>query len=374
MLRIAVRNLLHDRMRLAAALLGVSFSVVLVTFQVGLLHRFLKNASAIIDHAGAPIWITSPSVANFEYGALLSEGIYEQARAAPGVARVERLVFTFARFRMPTGSFEGVQLLGLDLNEGSRLPWEFSAGSREELRAPEAIAIDDTDLLKLGHPRLGEYVEVNDRRAKVVAMTHDHRSLIASPFVFTSLANSYRLASRIKEGEFTYLLVTPRDGADVDEVLAGLRRIPRVDVLTASALARRSQTYWVFRTGAGFAIGFSTVLGFVVGTVIVGQTIYSSTLDRLMEFGTLKAIGAANGHLYRLIVAQALLYAGAGYLLGMAASFPVARLSGQVGAPILITPELIGGMFVATCVMCVGASFLSIVKVTRLEPGMVFKA
>lgn len=374
MLRIAVRNLLHDRMRLAAALTGVAFAVVLVTFQFGLLHRFLRDASAIIDRAGGPIWITSPNVTNFEYGSILGERVYTQALAVPGVARVERIAFVFARLRMPSGSYEGCQLIGLDLAKGSRIPWAFSAGSREDLRQPEAISVDDTDLEKLGRPRLGEYIEIDGTRGRISAITHQHRSFIASPFIFTSLENAYRLSRRLLPGEFTYLVVTPAPGVDMETVLAGLRQIPGIDPLRTRDLAARSQNYWIFRTGAGFAIGFSTLLGFVVGTVIVGQTIYSSTMDRLKEFGTLKAIGASNGDLYRLIFAQALIYAGAGYALGMVASIGVHRLAMEVGSPIHVSPLLVVAMLFVTAAMCIAASFLSIVRITRLEPAMVFKA
>ncbi len=373
MLLIAIRNLLHDRMRLAAALAGVAFSVVLVTFQVGLLHRFLRDASSLVDRSGAPIWITSPLVTNFEYGSILEERVYYQALAVEDVARVERLVFVFGKIRMPSGAYEGIQLVGLDLTKHPAIPWAFAAGSVEDLRGPEAISIDDSDLEKLGRPERGEYLEVNDHRAKVVAITHEHRSFIASPFVFTSLENSYRFSSRVEPGAFTYLLVTPKPGAR-DRAMAGLRKIPGVDILLAKELGDRSRSYWIFHTGAGFAIGLSTLLGFVVGTVIVGQTIYSSTIDRLKEFGTLKAIGAENGHLYRLIIAQALLYAAAGYVLGIGASGAVARLAASVGSPILISPALVAGMLLVTGAMCILASFISIARVTQLEPGMVFKA
>jgi putative ABC transport system permease protein len=374
MFLIAIRNLLHDRVRLAAALAGVAFSVVLVVFQVGLLNRFLRDASSLVDRSGAPIWITSPMVTNFEYGSILEERVYYQAMAVSGVAKAERLVFVFGKIRMPTGAYEGIQLVGLDLTKHPAMPWAFAAGSIDDLRDPEAISIDDTDFEKLGRPRLGEYLEINDRRAKVEAITHEHRSFIASPFVFTSLENSYRFSTRVEPGAFTYLLVTPERDADLERVMADLRKIPGVDVLLAKELGDRSRSYWIFHTGAGFAIGLSTLLGFVVGTVIVGQTIYSSTIDRLKEFGTLKAIGAANGHLYRLIIAQALLYAAGGYLLGMAASAGVARLAERVGSPILISPTLVAGMLAVTAGMCILASFMSIARVTKLEPGMVFKA
>jgi putative ABC transport system permease protein len=160
----------------------------------------------------------------------------------------------------------------------------------------------------------------------------------------------------------------------METLLAGLREIPGIDALRASTLAARSQAYWIFHTGAGFAIGLSTALGFVVGTVIVGQTIYSSTIDRLKEFGTLKAIGAANRDLYRLIFSQALIYAAAGYVLGMGASAGVARLSTTLGSPVTVSPALIAGMLFVTVAMCLLASFLSVARITRLEPAMVFKA
>ncbi len=373
MFRIAWKNILHDRVRMAAALLGIVFAVVLVTFQIGLLASFLKNACAIVENSKAPIWITAPSVANFEFAGLLRESLYYQAQAVPGVGRVERLVMTFVRFRRPNGSFEGAQMIGVDLENGTDLPWSFAAGSREDLRDPEGITFDSTDYEKLGKPRIGEYVELNDKRARIVAATHNARSFIASPFCFTSLESAYRYSDRIPDGSTSYLLVTPAAGWNPAHVVQNLKRLTGVDVLTAAELSSRSQRYWIFSTGAGFAIGLSTLLGLVVGTVIVGQTIYSSTVDRLKEFGTLKAIGAGNRHLYLVISYQALLYAAVGYVLGIIASLAVADGAAKAGTNILITPELLVGMFFLTAIMCIAASFLSIVRVTQLEPAMVFK-
>jgi len=374
MFRIALRNLLYDRMRMVAALTGVAFSVVLVTFQVGLFHRFIRGASAIIDEARAPLWITSPQVTNFEYGSLLDEKIYTQVLAIPGVGRAERLASLFAQVRLPSGAKEGIQVIGIDILKRPSIPWAFTAGSMDELRAPEAVTIDDTDFEKLGRPRLGEYLEINNRRARVVAVTHGHRSFITSPLFFMTLENAVRFMDRLQPGAFTYLLVTPEPGTPLEDVKAGLRRIPGIDVLEGRELAARSRSYWIFRTGAGFAIGLSAVLGFVVGMVIVGQTIYSSTMDRLKEFGTLKAIGADNGHLYRLIGIQALLYAVGGYILGMGASVGVAHLAAHLGSPIIISTPLVVAMFFITSAMCVLSSALSIARVVRLEPGMVFKS
>ena len=373
MFRIAWKNILHDRVRMFAALLGIVFAVVLVTFQIGLLWGFLKNAAAIIECAAAPLWVTPPSVANFEFPGALRESLYYQALAVPGVGGVERLIMTFVRIRKPDGSFEAAQLIGIDLAADTRLPPVFFRGSREDFRDPEAVSFDLSDYEKLGRPRIGEYVELNRKRARLAAVTQNMRSFIASPYLFTSLENVYRFPRTLPAGQVSYLLVTPATGWGIEDVARNLRRLRGVDVLTSAEFGRRSQAYWVFRTGAGLAIGLSTLLGFVVGTVIVGQTLYSSTMDRLKEFGTLKAIGAENPQLYRIITHQALIYAALGYLLGILASLGVVRLAASAGTYVLITAPLMAGMLFVTVGMCVLASLLSVVRVAKLEPAMVFK-
>jgi len=108
--------------------------------------------------------------------------------------------------------------------------------------------------------------------------------------------------------------------------------------------------------------------------VVVAQTIYATTMDHIREYGTLKAIGATNRHLYGVIVLQAVISAAIGYALGMTVSWFVVRGSEKGGAAILLPPEMAGGMLGLTVVMCVVAALVSIKKVTRLEPAIVFKA
>ena len=106
---------------------------------------------------------------------------------------------------------------------------------------------------------------------------------------------------------------------------------------------------------------------------IVAQTIYATTMDHLREYGTLKAMGATNAYLYKVIVQQAVASAVVGYVLAMAVSYFVVKGSQSGGAAILVPPTMVAGMFAVTVVMCVGAALVSINKVTRLDPAMVFK-
>jgi putative ABC transport system permease protein len=150
-------------------------------------------------------------------------------------------------------------------------------------------------------------------------------------------------------------------------------RLPDLDVYTREEFGRRTQNYWLFTTGAGVALLVAAVLGLVVGCVIVAQTIYATTVDHLRDFGTLKAIGASNRFVYGVILKQAGISALGGYAIGMAASFGVVWLSRMAGALILAPWQLTVAMLGLSLAMCAAASLVSIQKVLRLDPALVFK-
>jgi putative ABC transport system permease protein len=129
-------------------------------------------------------------------------------------------------------------------------------------------------------------------------------------------------------------------------------------------------------TGVGVGIGFSlmALLGFLVGVVIVGQTIYASTMEHLQEFGTLKAIGATNRNLLAVIVYQALANAILGYLIALATATLMQLSYERLGLNFVITFELQVTMFGVTLAMCLGSSILSVRKVFQIDPVVVFRA
>jgi putative ABC transport system permease protein len=129
----------------------------------------------------------------------------------------------------------------------------------------------------------------------------------------------------------------------------------------------------MFGTGAGITVLIAAVLGLLVGVVVVAQTIYSATVDHLREYGTLKAMGATNGYLYRVILTQAAISAVGGYGAGIAIALAASRASLAGTTAIIIEPPLAAALFVLTLVMCLAASLVSINKVTRLDPALVFK-
>ena len=149
-------------------------------------------------------------------------------------------------------------------------------------------------------------------------------------------------------------------------------KLPDSEVLTRAEFRTRSLNHWLFATGAGVALIGGAVLGLIVGTVIVAQTLYSSTKDHLPEFATLRALGSSSGYIHKVILAQAGLSALLGYALGMSIALTIVYLSEHTALPIVMTPGLAGLLLALTFAMCAISALSAIGKVMRIDPAMVF--
>lgn len=370
---LAVRNLIHDRVRLGATLVGVVFAVLLISIEIGLFLGFAATTSSLVDHAHADLWIMARGTRNVDQAAAISERKLYQALAVPGVRQAARLNVEFADFKRPDGGSASVLVVGFDPELGLGGPWNVVEGDIRNLRFPNTIMIDQLYREKLGVTRLGQIVEIGGRRAQVVGFTRGIRSFTQSPYVFTSTRSALEY-SRIRQDQTKYVLVSLAADAAPRAVKAELaRRLADVEVLATDEFSRRTQVYWMFTTGAGLALLAAAVMGLVVGVVVVSQTLYATTVDHLPEFATLRAIGASNRYIYGVIIRQALLSAIAGYAVGLSLTMGIIYLGRDAGPAIVLPRPMMIGMFALTVVMCVGAACFSIRKVMRLDPGMVFK-
>lgn len=369
--RLASRNLLQDRLRFGATVVGVVFSIVLVTVQMGLFLSFQRMVTIMIDHAPADLWIVPLGTKCFEDPSLLNERDRARALSVAGVTEAVPIVIGFTQWTVPTGGTTPVLVVGS--NAAGLRPWNVIEGNLDALDTPHAVAIDRTYFGRLGISRIGESTEIRDQRAKVVAITSGIRSFTTTPYVFTTLdqAQSYM---GISPDRLSYFLVHVAPGADIATVRARLlANLPKVEVLTPDEFRARSRSFWLFGTGAGAALFAGALLGVIVGTVIVSQTLYSSTKDHLNEFATLRAIGSSGGYIHKVIICQALLSAIIGFLLAATVSLVIVRLTVDTGLPIVMTPLLTSGLFALTILMCVVSAVAAIVQVLRVDPAIVFR-
>lgn len=372
-LTLAFRNLFHDRIRLAVTLVGILFSIVLVAVQLGLYLGASRIITANIDHAKADLWITIFGAKSFEDGGmLLTPRERHQALATPGVKAVIPLIVKFAEWRKPAGGSTRVVVVGTDAEDGGLEPWGLVRGSWQDIKAPEAVAVDRTYLSELGINGVGDTSQIANGRVRVRALTSGIRSFTQSPYAYTTL-NRARSLFGVGGEVATFYLVQLEPGADVKKVQQDLRgRLESAEVLTQQEFRDRSLRQWLFRTGAGVALIGGALLGSLVGTVIVAQTLYSSTKDHLSEFATLRALGSSSGYIHQVILAQAGISAVIGYVLGISIALVVLVLSKNTALPMVMTPGLAFWLFTLTVGMCAISALSAIVKVTKIDPATVF--
>ena len=372
-LTLAIKNLFHDRIRLAVTLVGILFSVVLVAVQLGLYFGARKMIVAMVENANAELWVMPFATKSFEEGGvLLKQGDRHAALAVPGVAGAVLVLVSFAEWRKPGGGSTTAIVVGSNPEDGGLRPWNVIAGSEATISEPGGVAVDRTYLSDLGVTAVGEVAQIEQSRVRVTAITDGIRSFTMAPFVFTTLARARTLVGAPQDG-FTYLLVKLAPGADEARVRTALQaRLPDQEILTKAEFRDRTLKQWLFSTGAGVALIGGALLGLLVGTVIVAQTLYSSTKDHLSEFATLRALGSTAGYIHRVILTQAAFSAILGYVLGMAIALIITSFSEATALPLEMTPWLAAGLFLITIGMCAVSAISAILKVTKIDPAMVF--
>jgi putative ABC transport system permease protein len=226
---------------------------------------------------------------------------------------------------------------------------------------------------KLGIERVGQVVEINGRRARVVGFTDGIRTFTQAPHVFADIKTARHLAG-FAEDQLNYLLVRAVPGQDHAALRDAIRaRVPEIDAHSRAEFARRSVLYWLVTTGAGFSLVISAALGLVVGIVVTAQTLYATTIDHLPEYATMRAMGAPARYLNGIILRQAAIAAGLGYAIGIAIAGLVVASARDSSAAMLMPWPLAAALGVATVAMCAAAALISIRKVMAIDPVSVFR-
>ncbi len=371
-LTLAMRNLFYDKVSLSVTIVGILFSVVLVAIQLGIYAGTSRIITSVIDNANGEIWISAYGTKSIEESGVLTGNERYTALSTPGVARVYPIVSAFSNWKKPDGASQLIVVVGTDVADDGLLPWNVTAGDLDALKLPDAVSADQTYFAYLGVTGMGSTAEINGQRVRVTLLTHGIRSFTTTPYIFTTLRQARKLQA-MPPRSASFYLVKLAPGADLSVVQSDLKaRLPDLDILTKAEIKQRSIAHWLFGTGAGIALIGGAILGTLVGTVIVAQTLYASTKDHLNEFATLRALGSSSGYIHRVILAQAGLSAVMGYVLGMAIALAVVVMSAGSELPIVMTPHLALALFALTVSMCAISALSAIVKVTRIDPAMVF--
>jgi putative ABC transport system permease protein len=374
MVDLARKILLYDKTRFLITVSGVAFAVTLVFVQVGLFQGLLFNASVTIENIDADLWVTARNTPNVDFSNTFPEMLVGRVRSIPGVARADNLIVWFARVSLPTGANENAVIYALEDFGRWGLPWHVLAGDPRDLRRGKYVILDDSARKRFGAFDVGDYREFSGQRLKIIGRTRAARSFTTNPIAFVDYRVAQSLSRQELHNRTAYILIKLAPGADPEAVRAAIRRrLPYNDVRTRDEWAARSRSYWTTSTGLGLNMAMTVFLGCLVGVVVVAQTLYTSTMEHLKEFATVKAIGGRDADLYRIIGKQAAIAAVFGFALGSALAYALRPAMAAIDLRLILTPGYAATVFAGTLVLCLGASAISFRKVAAIDPALVFR-
>ena len=374
MFSVALKIIFYDKVRSLITLAGVVFAVALIFAQIGIYLGLMETSSTIIDHTNGDIWITSKNSKNFDFSQPFPERKINQVLAADGVKGAEKLIVTWGVIKQKQGGTEQVEIVGYNPDTGIGGPWKMKTGHFRDVKNGNYAIVDESSMRRLGRFEIGDYREILNRRLKVVGTSEEVKSFTTAPIIFTSYKTAQNLGGYVGPDNTVFIIASVEDGYSDKEVINRLRRsLSNVDIYTKGEFSRKTKLYWTIETGVGLSFLITILISFLIGMLIVGQTIYNSTIEYLKEFGTLKAIGATNLNIYQIIFSEALINASIGYVIGLI--FTLLSIKIYDASEMVFTIKLWVALlvFFLSLIMCLSAAFFSVRKVRKIDPALLFR-
>ena len=369
----------REKTRLAVALAGIAFANILMFMQLGFLgalftsitipHKSLQGDLVIVQAQYETLF----SIRSFSRDRLLA------ALACPEVASVNPLSVAPAIWRNPvTRTGRAILVFGVS---PERPAFAAAVADLEPLKIPDRVLFDRASRPEYGPVALtyaaGERVvtELSDRQVEVEGLFSVGPSFAADGNIITSETTFSRLFPERSPGKIEVGLLTLKPGADplqVQRELAG-RLPPDVKVLTPASFAQLEADYWAGSTGIGFIFGLGTVVGFVVGAVIVYQILYADVADHLSEYATLKAMGYTDRYLFGVVVQEGLILAVLGFVPGVVLSLGLYVVAREATLfPIAMPFDRLVLVLVLTVGMCAASALIAARKLQAADPADIF--
>ncbi len=382
---IALKMLMGDKGKYLGIVMGLTFASLIMTQQPAIFLGIMARSYSFISDVGLPdIWVMDEKVQFVDDIKPLQDTELYRVRGISGVEWAMPMYKGLLKARLTDGTFQTCIVVGLDDATLIGGPPVMLEGKIEDLRRSDAVIVDiDGAIEKLGKPspipggkpvplKVGDTLELNDRRAIVVGIAKVTRTFQSQPVVYTTYTRATSYAPKERK-LLSFVLVKAKQGQDLAELTRRIRASTGLAAYTRAEFMTLTYQYFMRNTGIPINFGMSVLLGFIVGAAIAGQTFYNFTLENLRQFGVLKAMGTSNWTLLRMILLQAVLVGTIGYGLGvgLTALFGYAMRHSILAFKFPWQLLLFSGAGVS--LICVFAALISIRKVILLEPAIVFK-
>jgi putative ABC transport system permease protein len=373
-LRIGFKLLVNDRGKFFALLIGITFAVFLMMEMTAMFAGILNRAFSPVTNVGAAMWVMDPAVNTATSPIPMPDYVLDAVRSMDGVDYAVPLFMGGTLVKLASGVYQGVNVVGLDDSSLFGRP-ELEQGNIQDIYADNTfIVVDDAEFSKLQDPKIGTTFELNDHRGKIVGIARvASNGLNGVPTLYTTYnrAIEYLPSTRFT---MSYVLVQPKNEAAVAGIKQRVRQVGYL-ALTKEEFNSQITNYYTYQTGIGTNILLMTIISFIVGLSISGQTFYTFILENLEKFGALKAIGAKGRALIYMILFMAFFTALIGYGLGIGLvtlmiSIAKSRLPNYAAT---ITFWNLGLAFGMVLLIAGISSYIGIRKVLKIEPFDIFR-
>lgn len=376
---IVLKMLFGERAKYAMLVSGICFATILMTQGLAMFFGILGYSYATAKNIRAPIWVVDPLVQQVGDNQPLRDTDVDRVRSVKGVGWAAPLYVGNAQAKLlGGGATQPVTLVGLDANTLAGAPAKIVEGNVLDLRRAQSVIVDAQFIEMMKQQRgvqirLGDIFEMNDHQAVIVGIAKVAQGMGGAVYVFTTWDRAKEYAPGQRK-MLTHVLAAPVPGKPVQEVIRAISNETGLKALTETEFKDMSSRWMILNTPIPFVVGLIVGIGFLIGLGVSGQTFYTFVLENTRHLSILKAMGVSNRILTMMIVLQAGIVGFAGFGLGVGVISVFFSLMPEGRAPLLLLWPIPVIVFVAITVICMAAALLSVWRVSRIEPAIVFRA
>ncbi len=384
MYKIAIKMLTEDRAKYIGMVLSLSFSALIITQQSGIFLGLMRRTfGSITDANQADIWVMDPNVRFVDDVSPMRYNALFHVRSVEGVAWAAPLYKGEIRARLDDGTMQMCTLLGIDDATLIGGPPRMVEGRLEELRRPDAIIVNkigaEDKLARSQGPglpkvplRVGEAIELNDRRAFVVGICEVTRSFQSNPVIYTTYKRALAYTPYERK-MLSYILVKAQSSVSLKELCKKISARTGLAAYTKDEFAWKTMSYYMLETGIPINFGIAVLLGLLVGAAIAGQIFYNFTTDNLPYLALFAIMGASRRLLARMTIIQALWLAFLGWSIGTGAAALLGFVTSSTELAFYLPWQLLVLTGVLMAAICAMAALISIRRIYALELATIFK-
>ncbi len=378
MINTAVKFMKYDKAKSIGVIVGIVISIFLIGQQIGILSFLMGLMGGLVDNSRkdlCQIWVVDKITQNANELGRLDERYVREIRSIEGVENTFGVVAASGLVKFANGKIAPVLLIGSEppLFVAGPTPSTINAGELKDLVKDGAVSAEFFDESVFDNSvNLGQRIEINGKEAFIRLQTKNARGFAGS-FFYTTLSKA-RFFGNFPENKISAIAVQVRQGDDIAKVVDRINAtIYGAKAWNAEELQRTTIKYITISSNIGTSIGSLVVFAFISGFFIIGLTLYSSALDRIKDYGALKAMGATNGYVRRLILVQSFLFAIIGFVFALLLLFGFSKGVESAGLVVKFTAIELLGLFLVTFIISVGGSLFAIRKINSVEPASVFR-